>query len=103
MDGRHGIFGSLAGFSAAASTQPLDNIKMVLMIPPKDVKLGSNFLSNLQVAARFVYNDGGLRAFYRGITPNLLKTTFSSSIFFSVLRLSERANQQLGLISNKRY
>ena len=83
MDGRHGIFGSLAGFSAAASTQPLDNIKMVLMIPPKDVKLGSNFLSNLQVAARFVYNDGGLRAFYRGITPNLLKTTFSSSIFFS--------------------
>lgn len=35
MDGRHTVFGSMAGFMASASTQPLDNIKMVLMIPPK--------------------------------------------------------------------
>lgn len=81
-----GQYGFISGSIAAAALQPLENIKMVLMIPPTDVAFTSNFLRNIPIASRYLYNDGKVQAFYRGITPNVLKTGFSSSIYFSMLR-----------------
>jgi hypothetical protein len=34
---KKGVYGYLAGMSSAALLQPLDNIKMVLMMPPKNL------------------------------------------------------------------
>lgn len=86
METKNGLFGSLSGFTAAILLQPLENIKMVLMVPPKDLILKSNFLQDMPKAISYLYNSDGTKAFYRGVVPNVLRTAFSSSIFFSVLR-----------------
>ena len=99
MDGKHGLYGYLSGFTTAAALQPLENVKMVLMLPPKDAILNSNFINNIGKATRYLYQDAGMRAFYRGTVPNVLKTGFSSSIYFSVLRLCETFHQQFNLMN----
>lgn len=83
-------YGFISGSIAAATLQPLENVKMVLMIPPRDIAFTSNFLKNIPIAFRYLYKDDKLRAFYRGITPNVLRTGFSSSIYFSMLRHCEK-------------
>jgi hypothetical protein len=35
MDSKSGLYGYLAGVTAVSILQPLENVKMVLMIPPK--------------------------------------------------------------------
>lgn len=102
MEKRNGLYGYVSGFITSVTLQPFENIKMVLILPPKDVDLGSNFLKKIPKAAKFLYNDGGLKAFYRGLVPNVLRTSFSSSIFFSVLRLCEDLHQQYGLFEGSR-
>jgi hypothetical protein len=94
MDGKHGLYGYLSGFTTAAALQPLENVKMVLMLPPKDAVLGSNFINNISKATTYLYRDAGMRAFYRGTVPNVFKSAFSSSIYFTVLRLCENFHQQ---------
>lgn len=94
---RNGIYGYLSGFTAAAVLQPLENIKMVLLVPPKDIAFTSNFIKNIPIATNYLYSDGGAKAFYRGITPNVIRTGFSSSFFFSTLRFCEDTFQQYGI------
>lgn len=48
------IFGSLAGVLAASSLQPLENVKMVLMIPPKGFRLTNNIFFNLFNSAKYL-------------------------------------------------
>jgi hypothetical protein len=62
---------------------------MVLLVPPSDAKFTSNFAKNISIAFKYLYQDGKIKAFYRGITANVLRTGFSSSIFFSMLRYCE--------------
>lgn len=82
------MFGYLSGCITAATLQPMENVKMVMMVPPKEVKLTKNFLRNIVISINYLSNDGK-RAFYRGLVPNVLRTGFSSSIYFSFLRFCE--------------
>lgn len=89
MDTKKGLYGYASGFVAAALLQPLENIKMVIILPPDDVKLTNNFLKNIKIATSYLTNDQGLKSFYKGLLPNVVKTGFSSSIYFSSLRFCE--------------
>jgi hypothetical protein len=82
------MFGYLSGCITAATLQPIENVKMVMIVPPKEVKLTKNFLRNIVISINYLSNDGK-RAFYRGLVPNVLRTGFSSSIYFSFLRFCE--------------
>ncbi len=66
------------------------------MIPPKDIAFASNFIQNIPIAFRYLYNDGKIRAFYRGLTANVIRTGFSSSIYFSMLRHCEEFYKNVG-------
>lgn len=92
---RNGLYGSLAGFVAATALQPLENIKMVMLVPPKEVKMAHNFFKDVVISTKYLYNDGGPLAFYRGLVPNVMRTAFSSSIFFSSLRFFEKYSKQI--------
>ena len=86
---RKGLYGSLAGFIASVTLQPLENIKMVLLVPPKELQLCNNFFKNVVKVTQFLYNDNGYKSFYRGLVANVTRTAFSSFFYFSTLRLCE--------------
>lgn len=79
----------MAGLITSVSLQPMENIKMVLLVPPKDLQLSNNFFKNVGIVTKYLYQDEGTKAFYRGLVPNVLRTVFSSFFFFSFLRLCE--------------
>jgi len=80
-------YGYASGLITAATLQPLDNIKMTLMIPPNRLTLSSNFAKNIYLATRYIQVEEGLRYFYRGLIANIWKTGVGSAVYFTSLRL----------------
>lgn len=54
MPSNNGYYGSLAGAATATLLQPLDNIKMTLIVPPNKLKLSSNFIKNVYLAILYI-------------------------------------------------
>ncbi len=73
--------------TSAVVLQPFDNIKMVLMMPPENVKFTNNFLANAVISIKYLADDKGIRSFYRGMIPNVIKTGFATAVYFFSLRL----------------
>lgn len=49
-----GLFGGASGLLIALILQPLENIKMALMIPPSDLKTNRNVVMNLWRAQQYI-------------------------------------------------
>ena len=81
-----GYYGYLAGMITTFTLQPLDNIKMTLIIPPAKLNYTRNFITNVGLAAKYIYYEEGWRAFYKGLVSNAWKTGVSSSVYFHLLR-----------------
>lgn len=47
-------YGYLSGILTATTLQPLDNIKMTLMLPPNKLTLSSNFAKNIYKVAMYL-------------------------------------------------
>lgn len=80
------MYGYIAGMTSAIILQPLDNIKMVLMMPPKDIKFTNNFIKNGYISTQYLFKDEGFRSFYRGLSPNIIRNGFGSSVYLFSLR-----------------
>jgi hypothetical protein len=52
----HGLLGAVAGLIAAAILQPLENINVAMMLPPKDLQLNHSIVNNLLVTKRYIMN-----------------------------------------------
>ncbi len=61
---------------------------MALMLPPKDLKLGHNFVSNFIQATKYIYQVDGLKGFYKGFSAANIKAGMGCYIFFTILRYS---------------
>ena len=59
---------------------------MALMIPPKDLKLKSNFLFNMHIAAQYIANREGLHGFYKGVVAGTAKAAIGCYTYFAILR-----------------
>lgn len=59
---------------------------MALMIPPKDIKLGRNFIINLGTASKYIYYVDGVKGFYKGLVAATYKAALGCYIYFSFLR-----------------
>lgn len=81
-----GLFGSASGLVVAALLQPLENIKMALMLPPKDLSTNRNFLANLVRAFRYIEGHEGARGFFKGTIPSTMRAAVGSFFFFGSLR-----------------
>ena len=79
---------------SAIILQPLDNIKMVLMMPPKDIKFTNNFIKNAEISTKYLANDEGVKSFYRGLSPNIIRNGFGSSVYLFSLRFCENFNKK---------
>ena len=89
MKKQNGIYGYIAGIVNAGILQPLQNIKMALIVPPKDLQLSNNFVKNIVKVCPYLWKQERVQAFYKGMAPNLMKTGLSSAVYFYFLRLME--------------
>ncbi|KAL2830643.1 mitochondrial carrier domain-containing protein [Aspergillus pseudoustus] len=74
---------TIAGFTAGIATtlclHPLDLIKTRLQVDPTgDSRVGGSF----RVIRQIFRNEGGLVAFYRGLTPNIIGNSSSWALYF---------------------
>lgn len=53
---QNGLYGCIAGVVNAAILQPLDNIKMGLIVPPKELPLSNNFINNLPRVFKYLWH-----------------------------------------------
>ncbi|KAL4989052.1 mitochondrial carrier domain-containing protein [Aspergillus falconensis] len=87
MTGKDGLSSSvvetIAGFTAGIATtlclHPLDLIKTRLQV---DRNSSSRVGVSLRVIREIFHNEGGLVAFYRGLTPNLIGNSSSWALYF---------------------
>lgn len=93
-------YGYASGIVTAAALQPLDNIKMALIIPPSRLQLSSNFVKNLYLVAKYIHIEEGFRSFYRGLIANVWKTGLGSAIYFYSLRLLEKFQSETTTVGN---
>jgi len=59
MISQNGIFGMISGVITTVLLQPFENIKMALMIPPKNLNLNNNFMINISTASKYIYKQDG--------------------------------------------
>lgn len=68
------------GFATTITLHPLDCVKTRLQV---NQGRGINFLSNFFRVVRVTYQEGGVRAFYQGLSPAVLGSVTSWSIYFA--------------------
>ena len=88
-----GVFGLISGVLTTAILQPFENIKMALMLPPKNLKLSSNFLVNMSIASKYIFVQDSYHGFYKGLTAAVSKAGFGCYIYFASLRYLESPDQ----------
>ncbi|KAL3469398.1 mitochondrial carrier domain-containing protein [Aspergillus californicus] len=87
MTGKDGLSSpvveTIAGFTAGIATtlclHPLDLIKTRLQV---DRTASSRVGGSLKIIRQISQNEGGLAAFYRGLTPNLIGNSSSWALYF---------------------
>jgi hypothetical protein len=93
MISEKGVFGMLSGVVSTALLQPFENIKMALMLPPREIATAhagccptTTFISS----SKYIYQADGLAGFYKGLAAATLKAGLGCYIYFSGLRALER-------------
>jgi hypothetical protein len=79
------INGALSGFFSVFITQPFQVIRTSMMVTYKDGK-PSGFIYLLKK----IKKEEGLKGFYRGLTPTILKTPLGTAIYFSCLEYNKK-------------
>jgi hypothetical protein len=84
------INGFLSGILTAFITQPLQVTRTSMMVTYIDGK-PSGFIPII----KRIYSEEGLKGFYRGFFPNLIKSPIGSAIYFSTLEKNKRILKQM--------
>jgi hypothetical protein len=95
MISEKGFYGMVSGVITTVMLQPFENIKMALMLPPRELKAQharSNVIENSRTSCRYIYNADGLTGFYKGLIAATLKAALGCYIYFTGLRAFETDN-----------
>jgi len=76
-DGKHALAGSIAGIFSKTFLQPMDLIKTRMQVQERSVAY-----RGLGHAFQCIYREGGARAFYQGLSPNLLGSGVAWGVYF---------------------
>ena len=98
-DGPTAFRGAVAGMISAGVLQPLEVLKINLIVMPKQFSetKRSNFLKQFFQAIQIIYREERLAGFYRGNIPLVLSSGMSAAIFFSFLRRFEALGKKHNL------
>jgi len=89
MISEKGFYGMFSGVVTTALLQPFENIKMALMLPPRELKpqfLQNNVLVNINTSCKYIYSADGINGFYKGMIAATLKAALGCYIYFTGLR-----------------
>lgn len=70
--------------------QPFETVKMTLMLPPNDFKLGNSSLKNIGNAVNYIIKVNGLQGLYKGLFAAATKAGLGCYIYFAILREIEK-------------
>lgn len=90
-DNRTAFHGAMAGIISGIMLQPLEVLKINLILMPKqfDVTKNQNFLRAFFSATKIIYREEKLMGFYRGTIPSVLSSGLSAGLYFTILRKLE--------------
>jgi len=91
------VSGAASGFAIGTLLQPLEIIKLCLIVNPPQMALPKkiNFAQSFYLSSRYVYQIEGVKGFWKGLSPALLRTGASSSIYFHFLEVFQKKFSQL--------
>jgi len=81
--------GAASGFLIGVFLQPLEIIKVCLIVNPTKLAVlnTANFAESFVLSARVIYQLEGLKGFWRGLTPALMRIGTANSVYFHFLEL----------------
>lgn len=94
MLSQNGFYGLISGIVTTSLLQPFENVKMALMLPPKDLKLGHNFITNFLASSKYIYKTDGAQGFYKGFSAANIKAGMGCYIYFTILRYWGKEDQK---------
>lgn len=82
------LAGGLSGLISGLLIQPLEVIKVNMIILPKNYQnyRTRSFIDNFTGVTKLIYKEEGMKSFWRGTTPSVLRSTSSAAIYFYTLR-----------------
>lgn len=89
---RNMINGAVSGFFTVFITQPLQVIRTSMMVTYLDGK-PSGFIKMIKT----LYKQEGIKGFYRGFFPTLIKTPIGSAVYFGSLEYNKIFLQKINL------
>lgn len=91
--------GAVAGMTAGILLQPLEVLKINLILMPKQFNSlqNVNFFRSFFQAIKVINKEEGLKGFYRGSIPSVMSSCISAGIFFGALNQFERLSNSSGI------
>lgn len=95
-DGRSALRGGIAGIVSATILQPLEVLKINLILLPKQILAAgsTNPFKSFFMAIPIIYKEEGVKGFYRGSFPSILSSGLSATLFFFILHRLERISHR---------
>jgi len=95
----HACAGAASGFLIGIFLQPLEIIKVCLIVNPTKLAMlnTANFAESFLLSARVIYQLEGLKGFWRGLSPALLRVGTANSIYFHFLNVFNKMINPLQL------
>ena len=92
------LAGGVSGLVCGLIIQPLEVLKVNMIILPQNYHnyRQRSFIQNFTGVGNLIYKEEGIKGFWRGTTPAVLRSASSSAIYFYTLR-------KLDSIDKKRY
>ena len=83
------ISGAASGFVIGIFLQPLEIVKLCLIINPPPIVLSrkANFAQSFYLSAQSVYRIEGAKGFWKGLSPALMRIGAASGIYFHFLEI----------------
>lgn len=90
-DNQTAFNGAMAGIISGILLQPLEVLKINLILMPKqfDIARNQNFLRAFHTGTKIIFREEGLKGFYRGTVPSVLGSGLSAGFYFTILRKLE--------------
>lgn len=90
------IAGGISGLFCGLVFQPLEVIKVNMIILPKNYHNYSkrSFVDNFTGVAKMMYQEEGIKSFWRGTTPSVIRSSGSAAIYFYILRALDDLDKQ---------